>query len=389
MITVNGDTPQYTNMGELHFNDNKKNPVVLLCYVQEQPIHGYNRFALLSSDSLVEIAADINYHAKMSKEGEILPLKREVETAYHYSEISTNKNVSTVNLFGKDNTEKESKTHVSLDIFKDNKESCESSQGCACKPRILREMEYVRLKNKKPKRLHGDHYNPKIYKPRTQTKYGACFMSEIQLQNLLDRTKGSEEEEGAMDMTVIVGVRMSKFDIRAVKVGKRVPENMKRPPNEFNQKYVGSHSVFPEKNGAPRILEQFKNKLYTLELHDQYTQGNRPKDLPTIRAAHYQGKPATCNVLEHFVRTTPVVEKCDDPRSFSRLVIVPKSDSGTPKDSPPTSYRVTVNVINDCLKPVASTLPLATDEVKKLRENRCFIKLDAMHAFWAIPLDEE
>ena len=85
-----------------------------------------------------------------------------------------------------------------------------------------------------------------------------------------------------------------------------------------------------------------------------------------------------------------MVEKCDDPRCFSRLVIVPKRDPGTPKDSPPTSYRVTMDaLINDCLKPVASTLPLATDEIKKLHGYKYFIKLDAMHAFWAIPLDEE
>ena len=30
MITVNGDTPPYNSMGELHFNDSKGNPVVLL-----------------------------------------------------------------------------------------------------------------------------------------------------------------------------------------------------------------------------------------------------------------------------------------------------------------------------------------------------------------------
>ncbi len=71
-------------------------------------------------------------------------------------------------------------------------------------------------------------------------------------------------------MNLIDGVRMSKFDIRAVKVGKRVPKDMKQSLNEFNQKYVGAHRVFPEKNGAPRILEQFKDKSYTLELHDQY-----------------------------------------------------------------------------------------------------------------------
>ena len=390
MITVNGDTPPYNNMGELHFNDSKGNPVVLLCYVQEQPIHGYNHFALISSDSLVDISADINYHAKTSKEGEILPLKRENDTAYHYSDTSTKGISSTVNLFGKGNAEMSNETQDPLNGLEENQVSCEPSQGCACKPRVLHEIEYVRLKNKKPKRSHGNCDNPKKDKPRSQIQYGACFMSEIQLQNLLDRTKGSEENESNMDMTLIDGVRMSKFDIRAVKIGKNVPEGMKQALNKFNQKYVGAHSVFPVKNGAPRILEQFKDKPYTLELHDQYTQGNRPKSLPTIRAAHYQGKPATCKVLEHFVRTTPVVEKCDDPRCFSRLVIVPKRDPGTPKDSPPTSYRVTMDaLINDCLKPVASTLPLATDEIKKLHGYKYFIKLDAMHAFWAIPLDEE
>ena len=104
---------------------------------------------------------------------------------------------------------------------------------------------------------------------------------------------------------------------------------------------------------------------------------------------HYHGKPATCKVSEHFVRTTPVVEKCDDPRCFSRLVIVPKREPGSTKDSPPTSYRVTMDaLINHCLKPVASTLPLATDEIKKLHAYKFFLKMDAMNAFWSIPLDE-
>jgi hypothetical protein len=148
--------------------------------------------------------------------------------------------------------------------------------------------------------------------------------------------------------------------------------------------------VFPTENGAPRTLTQFESEPYSLELQDQYTTGSKPKKLPTIRGTYYYGKPATMKVMEHFVRTTPVVERCDDPRCLSRLVIVPKIDPGMPKDSPPTSYRVTMNaIINDCLKPVASTLPLATDEIKKLHGYKFFIKADAMHAYWSIPLDEE
>ncbi len=101
-----------------------------------------------------------------------------------------------------------------------------------------------------------------------------------------------------------------------------------------NKKYCGTatavpspRSQFPVKNGAPRILEQFRDNPYTLELLDQYTTGNKPKKLPTVGATYYQGKPATRKVLEHFVRTTPVVEKCDDPRCFSRLVIEEILDS--------------------------------------------------------------
>ena len=148
-----------------------------------------------------------------------------------------------------------------------------------------------------------------------------------------------------MDMTAINGVRMRKYDIRALKVGLKVTPEMLHELTEFNKNYVGENSVFPVKNGAWRVLEQFRDNPYTLELLDQYTTGNKPKKLPTAGATYYQGKPATRKVLEHFVRTTPVVEKCDDPRCFSRLVIVPKRDPGTPKDAPPTSYRVTMDAL--------------------------------------------
>jgi hypothetical protein len=46
-------------------------------------------------------------------------------------------------------------------------------------------------------------------------------------------------------------------------------------------------------------------------------------------------------------------------------------------------------ITNDCLKPGASTLPLATDKIKKLRGFKYFIKAGAMHACWSTPLDEE
>ncbi len=46
-------------------------------------------------------------------------------------------------------------------------------------------------------------------------------MSEIELQGLLDMTSSSDEDEEAMDVVVIDNFRVSEFDIRAIKVGKK------------------------------------------------------------------------------------------------------------------------------------------------------------------------
>ena len=62
-------------------------------------------------------------------------------------------------------------------------------------------------------------------------------MSEIALQGLLDRTNADERDEEAMDMTVINGVRMSKYDIRALKVGLKVTPEMLRELTEFMSRF--------------------------------------------------------------------------------------------------------------------------------------------------------
>ena len=88
-------------------------------------------------------------------------------------------------------------------------------------------------------------------------------------------------------MTVKDGIKMSKYDIRVVKIGSKVSPQMKTDVYNFNKKYVGKDSVFPDKNGAPRILEQFKDNPYSLELRDEFTKENKPKKLPTAGATYY------------------------------------------------------------------------------------------------------
>jgi hypothetical protein len=68
MVTVNGLSPDYTHQRELHTTDENGIPLVILCYVQEQPIMGHDTFILLSNSTSVDCDIDINHHARTSKE---------------------------------------------------------------------------------------------------------------------------------------------------------------------------------------------------------------------------------------------------------------------------------------------------------------------------------
>jgi hypothetical protein len=90
------------------------------------------------------------------------------------------------------------------------------------------------------------------------------------------------------------------------------------------------------------------------------------------------------------MESTPVVQRCPNPRSISRLVIVPKLAPGQAKDDPDHYFRVCVNALtNKCIKPDASTNPLAVDKIKKLAHFKYFLQLDGANAYWSIPVCEE
>jgi len=109
-------------------------------------------------------------------------------------------------------------------------------------------------------------------------------------------------------MTTIDGVRVSNYSIRAIKIGNKASVQMCEEFEWFNVEHVGEDSVLPTENSAPKILEQFKYKPYTLEFRDEFTTGNKPNSLLIMKAICHHDKLVTCKVLEHFVSTTPVVE---------------------------------------------------------------------------------
>ena len=443
MITVQGRTPWYKEMGILRFEDGANVPISVLCYVHEDEMPGHPDFVLLSNSTLVDMEFDSNFQMRASKERGPVPLKRTTDKPFHWhtkgmkprewAPIKGHSRRKPKKLSTWEPSFVVEDTYAKIDRrLKKDKAPQHKHDRCQCAPRIANSikmsdyllltapslapgkpkmsiasmMNHTASKGTSPNITGWDGYENRlpIWEPVLPPPPGLppeiidmmgekqCYMSEIELQALLDRN-ATVDETSAIDMDMTTdqnGDRVSKFNVKAIKIGKHVPETIKKAFELFNQDYLGKDSVFPTENGAPRIMTQFEGAPYSLELLDQYTQGSKPKKLPSIKGVFYNHKPATQKVMEHFVRATPVVEKCDDPRCISRLVIVPKLDPGMPKSSPPTSYRVTMNaIINDCLKPVASTLPLATDEIKKLHGFKYFIKADAMHAYWSIPLDEE
>ena len=91
-------------------------------------------------------------------------------------------------------------------------------------------------------------------------------MTEIQLKNIVDRL-GKESVTGTDgdEFTIKDGVKISKFSKEAMEIGFDVEETLKRKVYEQFTSYVGNDSVFPTKNGSPKILTKFVDHPYSYE----------------------------------------------------------------------------------------------------------------------------
>ena len=89
-----------------------------------------------------------------------------------------------------------------------------------------------------------------------------CYMTEVQLQTILDH-QGAPDDSVDLDfMTTKDGRRISKFSLEAMTIGEDVSDCIRKSFHEFNQNYIGEDSVFPEKSGAPRVMTAFKDKPF-------------------------------------------------------------------------------------------------------------------------------
>ena len=102
------------------------------------------------------------------------------------------------------------------------------------------------------------------------------LMTEIQLKNIVDRM-GKESTTGTDgdEFTIKDGIKVSKFSKEAMEIGFDVGKELKRYVYDQFTSYVGEDSVFPTKNGSPKILTKFVNHPYTYELLPEYERGEK------------------------------------------------------------------------------------------------------------------
>jgi hypothetical protein len=202
------------------------------------------------------------------------------------------------------------------------------------------------------------------------------LMTEIQLRGIVDRLEKvdlNQKTDGDESMTRD-NQTFSKYDHKAMELGPDVKGQVKAAIDKIFKDNAGEDMVFPTKNGAPKILTKFLHRPYSYELLPEYENGS--KSLPSAKAQNWTGKTTSSTIIRDFVRNTPIVEPCPHPRCVSRLVIVPKFAPGQSKTDIDHGFRVTGNALmNKCLKPCASTIPLATGEIIKLHHCKYYLQL--------------
>jgi hypothetical protein len=178
MVTVKGLSPDYNHQGELHTTDENGIPLVILCYVQEQPIMGHDTFILLSNNTIVDSNIDINQHAKTSKEIGAVPLKRLKSSPYHhmdtYSANQTTDDSIPLNDIAFD------VTHLAMHAAFDAK---------------ARHLQQTGKRLRRSTKVRRKRFKARTTESWLSSEWDSAFMSEIALQGLLDRTKADEQDE--------------------------------------------------------------------------------------------------------------------------------------------------------------------------------------------------
>ena len=103
---------------------------------------------------------------------------------------------------------------------------------------------------------------PKVSDNKPGTASALVLMTEIQLRSIVDRiSKVDLNQKTDGDESIeVAGVAVSKYSQKAMELGEHVTGKVKAMIKKVFRDHAGEDSVFPTKNGAPKILTKFANK---------------------------------------------------------------------------------------------------------------------------------
>ncbi len=125
----------------------------------------------------------------------------------------------------------------------------------------------------------GKETAPELY--RDTSSYDECLipslMTEIQLKNIVDRLQSEKKDTKTDGDETMVhnGVVISTFSCEALGLGEHVTDIIKNKIYKRFKQWAGDNSVFPTKNGSPKILTKFVNQPYSYELLPEYERGEK------------------------------------------------------------------------------------------------------------------
>ena len=210
---IGGKTRPLTSAGILSHVKPGGKIIKFLCYVFDTPVGNTGEILLLGLKTIVDSNIDIRYHMKFSVDG-ISKMIRFIE--HEDTLLSELLYTDTLHLEAVDSKLLESDT--ATDWYQKTE-------------------------------LFQDYEN-------------AILMTEIQLKNIVERLKGNEKETNTdCDETMLKnGVTISKFSFEALGLGPDVDDHIKSKIQSRFEQWAGDDSVFPTKNGSPKILTKFVDR---------------------------------------------------------------------------------------------------------------------------------
>ncbi len=218
---IGGRTLPIAKAGALTHVTPQKKLIKSLCYVFDTPIGKTHEMILPGLKTLVEANIDIRHHMKLSVQGLLTKMVR-----FPDREGQSNAHRSRVDL-------------LQYEIEGTNSLCNESAVDYYREPTIFEEY-YV----------------------------NEAFMTEIQLKNIVGRLQSEERDTKTDgDETMVKnGVTISKFSFEALGLGPEVNEHIKFKIHARFMQWAGDDSVFPTRNGSPKILTKFMEHPYSYEL---------------------------------------------------------------------------------------------------------------------------